>query len=200
MVGTLELGAIPHRLAIPVGRELAWNFDRLPAHAPADVETLGLAFAKGHPHRLPAAQLADAPGPLWQREEKAVAQMALTWCTNAPSAVAQKMTSRFIASANDVSRPRSMSARMLPPKPAPMMRAPRQPSTPQACSTSASTVGVDTSKSSRRLWCDSLSRTPNRSKRRSLSASTKAWTRATSDSKWRRRFGLPASASRRRSL
>jgi hypothetical protein len=78
MVGTLELGAIPHRLAIPVGRELPWNFDRFPAPAPADVETFGLAFAEGHPQRLPAAQLADASGPLWQREEKAVAQRIFT--------------------------------------------------------------------------------------------------------------------------
>src|SRR5713226_1561583 len=78
MVGSLKLRAIPNRLPVPVGRELARNFDRLPAHASAEVETFGFALAEGHPHRLPAAQLTDAPGPLWQWEEKAVAQRAFT--------------------------------------------------------------------------------------------------------------------------
>src|SRR3989441_5317026 len=183
MVGTLELGAVPDRLVLLTGSELTRHLDRLPACARANRQALSLTFAERHPHRFPAAELTDAPRPLREREEEAVVQRATMRCANAPSAVAQKMTSPFMASANACSTPRSMSARMLPPKPAPMMRAPRQPSTPQAHSTNASTFGVDTSKSSRRLWCDSLRRTPNRSKRRSFSASTKAWTRAISDSK-----------------
>src|SRR6266478_4648603 len=148
MVGTLEFGAVPHRLVFLAGRELARHLDRLPACAPPDCQPLSLAFAQRHPDRFPAAELADAARPLRERKEKAVAQSAITWWAYAPSAVAQKMTSRFMASANACSRPRSMSARMLPPKPAPMIRAPRQPSIPQARSTNASTLGVDTSKSS----------------------------------------------------
>ena len=89
---------------------------------------------------------------------------------------------------------------MLPPKPAPMMRAPRQPSRAHALSTMASTAGVETSKSSRRLLCDSLSSSPMRAKSRCFSASTNACTRAISESTCLRRLGCPDSASRRRWL
>src|ERR1700730_5564727 len=203
VVGTLELGAIPDRLAALMGGELPRHLYRLPPHHPGDRGAVRPALATRHPYGLPPAKLADAAWSLRKREEKTVAQLAMVFlwsCANAPSAVVQKMTSRFIASANAVSWPASMRARMLPPKPAPMMRAPRHPWTPYAFSTSASTFGVDTSKSSRRLRCDSLRRTPRCSNRRSLRASTKACTRAISDSTCLSRLGLPVSASRRRSL
>src|SRR5258708_19899575 len=88
-IGARELRAIPDGLASLARRQLARHLDRLPAGTPADGQPLGFALAKGHPHRLPRAQLADARRTLRQRQEQAVAQCK---ATNAPSAVAHKTT------------------------------------------------------------------------------------------------------------
>src|ERR1700674_2441642 len=148
MVGPGELGAIPHGLVPFARRELAWYLDRLPTDAFSDGQPLSLSLAERRPHGLPAAELADPTGPLRKWKEQAVVHAARPLAsrrTKAPSAVEHKITGRATAAARAASLPLSMSARMLPPKPAPMMRAPKQPRTAQAFSTSASMCGVETS-------------------------------------------------------
>ena len=127
MIRAGELGPVPDRLVPLASRELAWNFDRLPPHTLSDRQPLCFALAERCPQRLPAAQLTNAGRPLRKWKEKAVAHAAVTpvrGATNAPSAVVHTMTGLWTAADRWPSAPRSISARMLPPKPAPMMRAP----------------------------------------------------------------------------
>src|SRR6202049_2179563 len=123
MVWPRELGPVPDRLVSFVSGQLAGHLDRFPAHTTADREALGFAFAEGHPHRFPAAELTSSTRPLREGQEEVVASSACA-PANAPSAVAQTITGRPTAATSACSRSRSTSARMLPPKPAPMMRAP----------------------------------------------------------------------------
>ena len=121
MVWARKLGAIPDRLAALRGRELAGHLDGFPAGAAADGQALRLAFAERHPDRFPSGELTPPRGALRQRHEQRVAHCVFT---KAPSAVEQKSIGRAMERAKDsVWRP-STRARMLPPKPAPMMRAP----------------------------------------------------------------------------
>src|SRR5487761_593989 len=127
MVRPRELGPVPDRLVAFTRRELAWHLDRLPPQSLADRQTLSLALAERCPQRLPARQLASARGPLRQRKEEAVAHVArppARGATKAPSAVEQTMIGRSTAADSAFSAPCRMRARMLPPNPAPMMRAP----------------------------------------------------------------------------
>ena len=95
MVRFGELCPVPDRLASFPGRELPRHLDRLPSLAPAGREPLGLAFAEGHPHRLPPGQLAPAGHALREWHEKRIAHL-----TKAPSAVVQTSTGRPISDAN----------------------------------------------------------------------------------------------------
>src|SRR2546426_708490 len=114
-----KLGSIPHRLPPLVRRQLARDLDRLPAAADADRQALGFAFAERHPHGLPSGELAAAGRALRERHEQGVAQRAY-----GPSAVEQNRTGFPTSVMNGPICLRSTSASTLPPKPAPMMRAP----------------------------------------------------------------------------
>src|SRR5258706_11509060 len=129
MVGTLELRAVPDRLAALVSRQLARHLDRLPVDAASDGQPFGLALAQRHPHRLPAAELANPTWPLRQREEKAFAQCTFgSLCTNAPSAERRKTSTRPTAPAEPPSPPPSRAAGMRPATTPARMRGPRAPS------------------------------------------------------------------------
>src|SRR5439155_7768938 len=114
-----KLGSIPHRLPPLVRRQLARDLDRLPAAADVDRQALGFAFAERHPHGLPSGELAAARRALRERHEQGVAQRAY-----GPSAVEQNRTGCPTSVMNGPICLRSTSASTLPPKPAPMMRAP----------------------------------------------------------------------------
>src|ERR1041384_266299 len=161
-----ELGPVPDRLPALGRGELARNLDRFPSGADSSRQPFGLALAQRHPHGFPPDQLATPGWALRQRHEQGIAHAVFT---NAPSAVAQTSTGLATAVVKAAIFGRTTRARMLPPKPAPMMRAPRHPSMDHARSTIASTPGVDTSKSSRRLMWDSRRRAPIRAKSRSPS-------------------------------
>src|SRR5450759_2656528 len=138
MVGSGELGPVPHGMVPFARRELTRDLDRFPTDAFSDGQPLSLSLTKRSPYRLPAAELADAARRLWKWKEQAVAHAALPPSAaraKAPSAVEQRMTGRSTAAASAASLPRSMSARMLPPNPAPMMRAPKHPCAAHALST-----------------------------------------------------------------
>src|SRR5216683_2140154 len=136
----------------------ARHLDRLPTGAASDGQPFRLALAERHPDRLPCAELTGARRALRHRQEQTVTHSLAA--TYAPSAVAQMRVGRPIDVAKFLTWARSTRASTLPPKPAPMMRAPKQPAMLHAFSTSASTVGVETSKSSRRLSCDCFNSRP----------------------------------------
>src|SRR5438445_73061 len=61
VIRSLELCAVPHRLAALMRRELPRHLDWFPARTASDREPFGLAFAERHPYGFPAAELAHAP-------------------------------------------------------------------------------------------------------------------------------------------
>src|SRR5215472_3203257 len=191
-----ETGAVPDDGAAGNSRLLEWHRHRLPAATAAGGKALGLTLTERLPGALPLAQGADSARALTQRQADAIVHR-----TYAPSAVLQNlMITSGSARRTPPAAPVSSSATTLPPKPAPMRRAPRQPGTPHARSTSASTAGVETSKSSRRLRCDAFNSSPRAPMSRASRARANACTRSISDSTCRRRLGIPLSASRRRWL
>src|ERR1700694_2544301 len=137
MVRSSKLGSVPNSLVPLPSRQLAWDLDRFPAKALSDRQLLSLSLTERGPYGLPAAELSDAARPLRKRKEQAIAHAALARAsrpTKAPSAVEHTMTGRSSAAASAVSLPFSTSASMLPPKPAPMILAPKQPDTAHAFS------------------------------------------------------------------
>src|SRR5256885_3793533 len=114
-----KLGPVPDRLPAFSRGELARDLDRLPRAADADRQALRLALAEGHPDSLPARELAAAGRTLRQGHEQGVAQRAY-----GPSAVEQNKTGCPKSLRNGFICVRSTSASTLPPKPAPMIRAP----------------------------------------------------------------------------
>ena len=126
-----KLHPVPHGLAPLARGELARHLDRLPAGPAPDRQALCLAFAERHPHRLPAAELAPPRGPLRQGHEQRIAHSGFNLegalraaGAKAPSAVEQMSTGLPKTATKGCVLVRSSSASMLPPKPAPMMRAP----------------------------------------------------------------------------
>src|SRR5262249_59840135 len=98
---------------------------RLPAAPPAGGQASALTLTQRLPDALPLAQGAEATRALAQRQADAVVHH-----TYAPSAVLQTLTiNPGSARRTRSSAPASSSASTLPPKPAPMSRAPRQPGT-----------------------------------------------------------------------